>query len=325
MGTWARADCGMLRRRLVMVGLLLSVMAVGACERPGTTPAKDTAVPVSPPPESTTTTEAPPPPAAWDSSAGLALIVPAETPHDAHIIVPAFTEGMHLDSVSYEGQRLPTGTLDLFARGHAVGRASIISTAPAKNEADCTTWPTAVLAPDQPGATIAPWTVAFSAGRAEIIPVDSIEGLPRPDSARLAADVARLASALPNDTAKGLRGLPFIVKTVRRFKPDSGSEMLVAEVIRRLNEEANPREEQIFLVAERDSTGPYVPVHLERASGAEESLTTTDVLAVVRLGAARRLTLVLAREFGEGVAYSLLQRTSARVWRVRWTSAYAGC
>jgi hypothetical protein len=315
----------MLRRSLVTVGLLLSMMAVGACERRGATPAKDTAVPVTPPPESTITTEAPPPPAAWDSSAGLALIVPAATPHDALIVVPAFTEGMRLDSVSYEGQTLPSGAVDLLARGRLVTRATIASTAPAKNEADCSTWPTAQLVSAQAGATIPSWTVGFSAGRAEIIPVDSIEGLPRADSARLAADVARLASALPNDTAQGLRGLPFIVRTVRRFKPDSASDMLVAEVIRRLNEEASPREEQIFLVAGRDSAGPYAPFYVERASGAEESLTTTDVLAVVRLGASRRLTLVLAREFGEGVAYSLLQRSGSRTWRARWTSAYAGC
>ena len=51
----------------------------------------------------------------------------------------------------------------------------------------------------------------------------------------------------------------------------------------------------------------------------------SDVLAAVSLGVPARTTIVLARDYGDGSAYSLLERTGARAWRIRWSSAYSGC
>jgi hypothetical protein len=325
-GLWSGRFLRMARRCVLAVALVLAWSVSASCERQAARPGNDTTVPVAPPPDST-----PAPPVvvapAWDSSAGPALLVLGPSSQDASLIVPSFTESANLDTAAFNTRSYVGNTVELLARGRSIGTATIADVGTPKPEAGCTTWPVARLTPSTPGSAIPPWTVGFTAGRAQQIVVDSIETLSRADSGRFAAEIARLASALPNDTAAALRGLPFVVRTMRRFSSEPGTETIVAEVMRRLNEEANPRSEQILLVAERDSAagGRFEAAYFERASGAEESVETVDLLGVVRLGAARRLTLVLVREFGEGVRYSLLEDVGPRRWRVRWTSAYAGC
>jgi hypothetical protein len=217
--------------------------------------------------------------------------------------------------------------VDLFTRAGSAGTAAL-SSAPARppHEEECTSWPTAHVAPS--AAAAAPWTVGFLAGRATAIPLDSVETLPQPDSARLVADVARLASALPNDTAPSFRGLPFVVLAARRFSPAPGVQAIVAEVSRKVNQEARPREERILLVAERDSAVPALPwvaAYSERVSDNEETVEASDVLAAVALGPSHTPTLVIGREYGEGFSYALIERVGPKRWRLRWSSAYAGC
>ena len=106
--------------------------------------------------------------------------------------------------------------------------------------------------------------------------------------------------------------------------------MLVANVIRRINQEANPREEQLLLVAERGAPAPrpgegYALAYHERVSGHEEAIETTDILAAVMLGASGPPAIVLIRDYGDGTAYALLARRPSGEWRISWTSAYAGC
>jgi hypothetical protein len=145
---------------------------------------------------------------------------------------------------------------------------------------------------------------------------------------RLATDVVQLAGRLPDDTAGAFRGLPFYVRTIRRFQPVPGVQALVADLSRRINQEADPREEQLLLVAERDSGKTDGPWHVGfslRASGHEGTVETHDVLAALAVGAARRPTLVLGRYVGDGVAYALLERNGAGRWELRWVSAASGC
>jgi hypothetical protein len=54
---------------------------------------------------------------------------------------------------------------------------------------------------------------------------------------------------------------------------------------------------------------------------------TDEVLAGVLLGHGPRVTptIVLDRDYGDGNAYTLIQRTAPRQWRPRWSSAYVGC
>jgi hypothetical protein len=169
--------------------------------------------------------------------------------------------------------------------------------------------------------------VGFAAGSATAIPLDSIEDDPPADSARLAADVTRLAAALPGDTAPAFRSLPFAVRTARRFTPAPGVDAVVAQLVRKVNQEARPYEQQIVVVGERaaGSKGKYSAVYFERVAGQEETIETSEVLAAVRLGPAGTPTLVLGRDYGDGTAFSLVERVGEGRWRLRWSSAYAGC
>lgn len=305
--------------------MLLALGVAAACDRSASATRKDTASRTTPPPDSRTSALAAG--AAWESAAGPALVVAAETSGDAIVVLPQYTGGVSLDTVRFDVGQLQNGDLDLFARGRLLGSATMRITSAGAGAGECPTWPAARL--DGPAGTLPfGWTVAFAAGRARPIAVDSIEGLPRADSARLAADVARLASSLPGDTAATFRGLPFIVRTLHRLYAAPGVETVVATVVRGLNVEANPRQEQIFLVAERDSgavTAPLEPAYTERASGPEDSLQATDLLSAVFLGPAHRPTLVLTHDFADGQSFALVERVARARWRVRWTSAYAGC
>ncbi|MFL5574601.1 MAG: hypothetical protein ACJ79S_01300 [Gemmatimonadaceae bacterium] len=315
--------------RLPLPVLVAAVIAATAssCTRDEAPPRRDT-VAVAPPVEPTAA-PAPAPALAWnDSVAGPALFVAGNSPQVAQLVFPEFTDSTLTDTSTFEVGRVSGAKVELFTRAGAAGTAELASkpAVPAREE-ECTSWPTARLAAGR-GGRPSPWTVGFLAGRATAIPLDSIETLPTADSARLAADVARLASALPNDTAPAFRGLPFTVGSVRRFSPAPGVQALVAEVSRKVNQEANPREERILLVAERDSAqpaGPWTAAYSERTADREEAVEASEVLAAVALGRARTPTLVIGREYDEGFAYALLERTGEKKWRLRWSSAYAGC
>ena len=268
----------------------------------------------------------------WTEDAGVALYIAEEDDDRATVVLPHLSDTMLADTAAAMQMAVELGaiagdTVELFGRTGRVG-TGILGAADEVSTTDgesCTAWPSLSLSAQASGA---PWTIALGAGRSAAIPLDSVDILSGVDSARMTAEVSRLASILPNDTTAAFRGLPFAVRTVRRFSPAPGVSALVAEVVRKVNQEANPREERILIVAERDSgktSGRYAVAYSERASGTEEDVETTDVLAALGLGPARTPTLVLRREYFEGSAYALLERTGPKSWRVRWTSAYAGC
>ena len=308
------------------VAMLLAATVV-ACTGDEKPAVRDTVVPQEP----VATAAVPPAPSslAWsESAAGPALFIAGGSPEVAQLVFPEFTDSTLTDTSAFDLGRVSGARVDLFTRAGAAGTASLAS-APARppREEECTSWPTAHLAAGSRAAP-SPWAVGFLAGRATAIPLDSVETLPQPDSARLVADVARLASALPNDTAPSFRGLPFVVLAARRFSPAPGVQAIVAEVSRKVNQEARPREERILLVAERDSAVPALPwvaAYSERVSDNEETVEASDVLAAVALGPSRTPTLVIGREYGEGFSYALIERTGPKKWRLRWSSAYAGC
>jgi hypothetical protein len=66
-------------------------------------------------------------------------------------------------------------------------------------------------------------------------------------------------------------------------------------------------------------------VYLERTSGGEESLESTELLVAARLGGSREPVVLLARYVGDGAIYALVERQAPRRWRLRWTSPYTGC
>ena len=308
------------------IAVLLFLLGV-ACER--TTPVagrKDTAVPVVPPPE--TSIVAKPEPSPWDSSAGPALFVVGASPAEAFLIAPAYTHTAALDSLQPDS--LFRGLqIDLFGSGQKVGTARIASIKASTRTDSCRTWPTARLQlASGDTASVMPWNVAFESGHATEIAIDSIEGLATADSARLAADIARIASALPGDTSAAFRGLPFVVNKAWRARIPNGQALLAAVVVRNVNQEASPRQERILLIAERDSattaTARFTPRYTERKVGLEETLETTDPISIILFGSDRVPAVIIARDTGKGLSYALVERIAGQ-WQRRWASTYAGC
>jgi hypothetical protein len=266
---------------------------------------------------------------AWnDSSAGPALIVAGSNPSEAAVVFPHFNDSTLGAVTALDTAAVNRARVDLFNRSGSAGQAALALATAGTLSGDCTAWPTArVRSLEQGSGGVPPaWTVGFVAGHAMSIPMDSIATLSPLDSSRRAAEIALVASTLPNDTATAFRGLPFVVRSAGRLALDSGASVIAAEVVRSVNEEANPREEHMLLVSEHDSvTGKPVAAYFERVSGPEDAVESSEILAAVRLGPRRTPTIVISRDYGDGGAYTLLERVGRGRWRVRWNSAYTGC
>ena len=325
-----------------LAACLVAAVAGGglvACDRASQAPANDTAATVEPS-EPVPPGAEPAPPVGTNGwrldEAGPGLVVPAASALRAQLVYPQFTDSTLTTAARFALADFGGATLDLFGPAGLVGRATLADPEPPTPRAPagappgtpetCTAWPRARLVPAT--EPLQPWTVAFAAGRAEAIPLDSAAALAPADSARLAAEVARIASSAPEtraDSTSPFRGLPFVVREMRRFAPAPGVQAVAADVERRVNQEASQRVEHVLLVAERRATGPWRAAFLERTAGAEETLELNTVLAAVLLGAERRPTLVVGRDYGDGTAYALVERLGDARWAVRWSSAYAGC
>ena len=329
------------RRALQTTVATLGLWALAACERSREAPPVDTAAPPSPAPPAPPDSAAPT--VGWDPGAGTALFVAGTTPREVVVVFPEFNDTTLTDTTTFDLGSVQSVPVELFSRTGVVGWAQLRSAAPpARSAAECTAWPTARVAgvggaasaDSAPPAAVstasppaAPWTVAFVAGHATAIPLDSIEDDAPADSARLAAEVTRLAGTLP-DATPAFKGIPFSVRTARRFSPAPGVDAVVGQLVRKVNQEANPREEQTVVIGERltgTRRAPYVVAYHERVEGLEETIETSDVLAAVRLGPAATPTLVIGRDYGDGTAYALVERIGPAKWRLRWSSAYTGC
>jgi len=256
----------------------------------------------------------------WDVAAGPVLLVAGPSPDEAVVF---FGAGGGATAP------LDTGAVDQ-ATATLFGRDSSRFTAtlelPAGNDnPECRVWPLRNLHATGAGGA---WSVGFVSPNVTPIPLDSVDALPARDSMALAAEASRLASTVTANTSPAFEGLRFAVHDIRRFDVAPGVQVLAAHLIRRVNQEADPQEEQTLLVAERDSgaaAGRYQLAYAERSFGKEEQVSSSELVAAVRLGANGPPMLVVARDGETGLAYALLERTSPRHWRVRWTSELARC
>jgi hypothetical protein len=237
----------------------------------------------------------------------------------ALIIFPELTDSTLADTVTFAPARVQGIALNLFDRSGLVATDTVASMQGRQWTTGCMEWPSASLRGSAPG-----WTVGFVAARVDPLPLDSLEATPSADSARMAVTITRLASAIPDDSQSRFRGLPFRVRYAYRAIAGDGRWIVVASLVRRLTVEASPLEEYTLLVAEGDSASLGTVYH-ERASGTEEKVESTELLAAVMLGAPRRAALVLARVGYESTRYALLERLGRGNWRVRWQSVTTGC
>jgi hypothetical protein len=257
----------------------------------------------------------------WNVNAGPVMLLSAGNGSDSvSIVLPEATDS----TIELIQDVAPvTGfVFELFNRG---GKVDSTRVSPLKMGADstreCSTWPVGRTQSAHPD-----WRVGFVRGNVSAIALDSIGSLPSADSAMLAASLAQTAATLPVSSDPTFRRLPFRVQSAYTFRLDS-VEVVVADIVRALNEEANPRIEHLLLIGERPigTKGKYAVGYFSRIAGAEETMQATEVLAAVRIGASKSPAIVVGVDSEEGVQLGLIERTGPGQWRPTWKSAYTTC
>ena len=242
----------------------------------------------------------------WPGELGAILLVPSDTDNLAVVVYPVATGSRALAD---------SGVALLSSSGDVVRRRVGLS---AEDSLRCGDASLVRLA----RATPLTWTIGIHSAIAIPLRADSMDALSAADSAAYAAEMARLASAVGAQHATRFTGLPFTVATLRRFRIE-GREVVVAQVVRRLNQEANPLEERSLIVAERPSAarGPFTMVHSARSDGSEDNIDHFDLLAALRT--AERALVVIARERPTGTTFDILERDAAGAWTVKWSRSIA--
>jgi hypothetical protein len=309
-------DLGRYRRAST---LLVAGALFAACKRDAPAVRVDSAAPtVSTTPDSVS---AAPRTNGWNAAAGPVLLVTGSSPDEAIVFLTSSGDDT---TAGIDTGAVDQGTVTLIGRDGA--RATGTLELPAGNDDPaCRVWPLRNVRASGKAGT---WTVGFVSENVTAVPLDSVEGLSTRDSMALAAEASRLASAVTANTAPAFQGLRFTAHDIRRFEAAPGVQAIVAQLSRRVNQEANPQEEQTLLIAERDSgvtNGPFQLAYAERAFGKEDEVSTSEVVAAVRIGSAAPPSLVVAHEGNDGLAYAFVERSGSRQWKVRWTSALAKC
>jgi len=316
------------RARTVIGSVILSVaLAAAACERQQSVPAIDSAIPLRPAPVGQSNTSAG---TTWDARLGPVLLVGGSSPDVATVVVGDSTRAGADTVTEREAIAIRSTPAILVGRTDSVELAILQDARIGKreDESECTGWPTWRITRARSSAPLAPWAIGFVGATVQPVAMDSSESLSRGDSARLAAEATRLASTLPSGSGDRLVGLPFTVTALWRFRAAAGVEGVAANLVRRVNQEARPLEERTLLIAERDSTRRderFTLAYYDRAQGAEETVESRDVLAIARTSPNAQPMLVMARDFGDGMAYAIVERDPSGRWREKWRSARGHC
>jgi hypothetical protein len=258
----------------------------------------------------------------WDTDAGPVMIVAIGSSGDSvGVVLPEATDST---VALFQGISPPISglTFDLFGRGGRIGSpVAALPLSPGGTKQECYSWPVAKLQSARSN-----WRVGFASGHVYAIMLDSIEAMPSADSAALAASLAQTAATLPFAADPTFRGLPFRVRSAYTFRLDS-VDVVIADVVRSVNEEANPRLEHLLLIGERRARagGKYNLGYYNRTAGAEESTQATEVLTAVEIGVARRPAIIVNIEYDDGGKFGLIERTGNGQWRAMWKSAYTDC
>lgn len=258
----------------------------------------------------------------WNPDAGPVMITSMGGSSDSiAVVLPEATDST---IATLQGLSPPISGLafDLFGRGGKVGSAITAAPLPPVDpKQECDSWPLAKL--QSPRAN---WRVGFASGHVHAIKIDSIEAMSSTDSAALAASLAQTAATLPVASDPTFRGLPFRVRSAYTFRLDS-VDVVVADVVRSVNEEATPKLEHMLIIGERSArtSGRYTVGYYSRTAGAEESTQATEVLTAVQIGASKRPAIVVNVEYDDGGKLGFIERAGPGEWRATWRSAYTDC
>jgi hypothetical protein len=258
----------------------------------------------------------------WNPDAGPVMILSAAGGSDTvAVVLPEATDST-IESLQNATPPVSGLRFDLFGRGgKATSSISVSPLSQTDSVHDCYSWPMAKLP-----STRANWKVGFVVGHAQPIALDSIEGMSSTDSAALAVALAQTAATLPVASDPTFRGLPFRVRSAYTFRLDT-VDVVVADVVRSVNEEANPRVEHLLIFGEKPhgTTGKFDVSYYTRNAGAEESVQATEILTAVQFGGMKRPAVVVNVEYDDGGRLGLVERTGPGEWRATWRSAYTDC
>jgi hypothetical protein len=259
----------------------------------------------------------------WDENeAGPAMLLASpDNTAIASIVIPALTDSAFARASGLNADSLAGMAFDLFSRAGLSGSGRI-GTRAQSTALECLSWPMMTLELDSQPV----WQVGFRRGMATSLPLDSLETFSSADSISVTTELARLASALPALNDPTFQGLPFAVR--KAYRSSSGtSSFLIGDIVRKINEEANPREEHLLLIGERSASDPahYQTVFESRAAGSEDLVRTSDVLAAIRFVNDGRTAVIVSFEYENGSRVVLIERAAPYRWRQAWRSAYAGC
>jgi hypothetical protein len=141
----------------------------------------------------------------------------------------------------------------------------------------------------------------------------------------MTTELARLASSITANGDPVFQGLPFTVREAYRLHLPTAT-VIIGDIVRTINEEANPREEHLLLVAEKQSADTeFRTAFYSRAAGSEDEVRTNEILAAVRFTSTNREAIVVQFGFEEGDRVALLERVATGNWKITWRSAYSGC
>jgi hypothetical protein len=258
----------------------------------------------------------------WNVNAGPVMLLSAGNSSDSvSIVLPEATDST-IELIQEVTPPVSGFVFELFNRGGKVDSTRVVPEKMGTDTTrDCTAWPVGRTQSMRPN-----WRVGFVRGNVIAAPLDSIESLASADSAMLAASLAQTAATLPVSSDPTFRKLPFRVQSAYTLRLDS-VEVVIADIVRTLNEEANPRIEHLLLIGERPigSKGKYAVGYFSRVAGPEETMQATEVLAAVRVGASKSPAIIVSVESEDGVKLGLIERTGVDQWRSTWKSAYTTC
>lgn len=294
---------------------VLSVFAL-ACSRDSVTEKQPTAQSSSPQPVLPHSRFAA---TGWPDDAGPVVVVPSAREDEVRLIMPELTDATLTDTSSFDLDSLPHSQVTLFSRSQKSTPAVISGGGTEDTPRGCKSWPSARLDSYKGNG----WSFGLAADVARELPLHIWGNELSADSVQAAHDVILIAAAAPTDST--FTGIPFSIRYLYRLELGS-VRVVVADVVRRINTEANVREEHVLVIAERAaSSGRYTPAYREIQTGREEVVKVPEIMGAVLLGENRRPAILVSLEYSEGSRLVLLERERSSKWALRWRSAYSGC
>lgn len=281
----------MARRRLAVFGILVAVACGGSDDVRRSAGASTSVIEMDSTPVAVN--------GMWPDELGTVLVVPSDTENLAVVLYPA----------SLAADIDPMTRLTLFAPSGDVVRINVGVTT--MDTVHCGDAPLVRLG----RATPQSWSLGVGGSTARTMRADSIEALSSADSLAYSVEAARMASAVTPGSGSRFVGLPFSLAAVRRIRIGDTT-IIAAQLVRRVNQEANPAEERTLVVGERTSKSPFEVGYSDRSEGTEETAAHYDLIGSFRSGTATYL--VLSTETANGTTINIVERVRGK-WTLRWT------